>query len=124
MTRMSSETVPPGARRDRTTIPGAIGFAVSVAAIDDETVVRVEGDLDCYSAPQLRTVLLDLADGPRRVVVDVSGSTFIDSTGLGVLVGGLKRLRDQGGHLVLRSPSPMTARLFEVTGVTKLFEIA
>lgn len=121
---MSSETVPSGAHRDRTAIPGAIAFAVSVSAVEDETVVLVEGDLDCYSAPQLRTVLLDLADGPRRVVVDVSGSTFIDSTGLGVLVGGLKRLREQGGHMVVRSPSPMTARLFEVTGVSKLFDIA
>ena len=121
---MSSDTVPPGARRDRTTIPGAIGLAVSVAEVVDETVVRVEGDLDCYSAPQLRAVLLELAEGPRRVVVDVSGSTFIDSTGLGVLVGGLKRLREQGGHLALRSPSPTTARLFEVTGVSKLFDIA
>lgn len=121
---MSSEAVPAGARRDRVAVPGAIGFAVAVVAVEDETVVRVEGDLDCYTAPQLRAVLLELADGPRRVVIDVSGSTFIDSTGLGVLVGGLKRIREQGGHMVLRSPTPMTARLFEVTGVSRLFEIA
>jgi anti-sigma B factor antagonist len=120
---MSSDMVAGGARRDRTTIPGAIEFAVSVTALDDATVVHVNGDLDCYSAPQLRTVLVELADGPRRVIVDVAGSTFIDSTGLGVLVGGLKRLREHGGHMVLRSPTPMTARLFEVTGVGKLFEI-
>lgn len=120
---MSSETFFPGARRDRTAIPGAIGFAVSVAAVDDDTVVRVEGDLDCFSAPQLRAVLLELADGPRRVVLDVSDSTFIDSTGLGVLVGGLKRISEQGGHMVVRSPTPMTTRLFEVTGVSRLFEI-
>jgi anti-sigma B factor antagonist len=120
---MSSDMVAGGARRDRTTIPGAIEFAVSVTALDGATVVHVNGDLDCYSAPQLRTVLVELADGPRRVIVDVAGSTFIDSTGLGVLVGGLKRLREQGGHMVLRSPTPMTARLFEVTGVSKLFEI-
>ncbi len=120
---MASETVPLSAQRDRTAIPGAIEFTVAVTAADDATVVYVQGDLDCYTAPRLRTVLLELADGPRRVVVDVAGSTFIDSTGLGVLVGGLKRLREQGGDLVLRSPTPTTARLFEVTGVHKLFEI-
>jgi anti-sigma B factor antagonist len=122
--QVSSETVPAGAHRDRTEIPGTIEFAVHVIAADEATVVQVHGDLDCYSAPQLRTVLTELADGPRRVIVDVAGSTFIDSTGLGVLVGSLKRLEQRGGHMVLRSPSPLTARLFEVTGVNKLFEIA
>jgi len=54
----------------------------------------------------------------------VARTEFIDSTGLGVLVGGVKRLRQQGGDMVVRSPSPMTARLFEVTGVHKLFQVA
>ena len=88
------------------------------------TIVRVSGDLDCYSAPELRTALLTLvADGPRQVVVDVGGTNFIDSTGLGVLVSGVRRLRDGGGDMVLRSPNALTRRLFEITGVTKLFEI-
>ena len=121
---MRGEVASVTAQRDRTATPGAIEFAVSVHPGDGVTVVDVRGDLDCYTAPQLRAVLVDLADGPRRVVLDVGGSTFIDSTGLGVLVGGLKRLRQQGGDMVLRSPSPRTQRLFEVTGVQKLFEIA
>jgi anti-sigma B factor antagonist len=121
---MTSDVASVAAQRDRTAIPGAIEFAVSVHADDAVTVVDVRGDLDCYTAPQLRAVLVELADGPRHVVLDVSSSTFIDSTGLGVLVGGLKRLRQQGGDMVLRSPGPRTLRLFEVTGVHKLFEIA
>ena len=121
---MRSEIVSLAAQQDRTAIPGAIEFAVSVHDGDGVTVVDVRGDLDCYTAPQLRAVLVELADGPRQVVLDVSTSTFIDSTGLGVLVGGLKRLRQQGGDLVLRAPNPRTQRLFEVTGVHKLFEIA
>lgn len=91
---------------------------------DDATVVEVRGDLDCYTAPKLRAVLVELADGPRKVILDIASSDFIDSTGLGVLVGGLQRLRQQGGDMVVRSPSPMTARLFEMTGVIKLFEVA
>jgi anti-sigma B factor antagonist len=108
---------------NRTTVPGYLGFDVSVIAAEEATVVEVRGDLDCYTAPKLRAVLLELADGPRNVILDVGSSDFIDSTGLGVLVGGLKRFRQQGGDMVVRSPSPMTARLFEVTGVNKLFQL-
>jgi anti-sigma B factor antagonist len=105
-------------------VPGYLDFAVSVIPAEDVTVVEVQGDLDCYTAPKLRAVLVELADGPRTVILDVARSQFIDSTGLGVLVGGLKRFRQQGGDLVVRSPSAMTTRLFEVTGVSKLFEVA
>lgn len=109
---------------NRTTVPGYLDFAVSVIAAEDATVVEVRGDLDCYTAPKLRAVLVDLADGPRKVILDVGSTDFIDSTGLGVLVGGLKRFRQQGGDMVVRSPNAMTARLFEVTGVIKLIEVA
>lgn len=109
---------------ERARFPGYLDFAVSVRPTEDATVVEVRGDLDCYTAPKLRAVLVELADGPRQVILDVASSEFIDSTGLGVLVGGLQRLREHGGNMVVRSPSPMTARLFEVTGVIKLFEVA
>jgi anti-sigma B factor antagonist len=108
---------------ERPTAPGYLDFAVSVTTEARTTIVEVRGDLDCYTAPRLRSVLFDLADGPRAVVLDVAGTDFIDSTGLGVLVGGLKRFRQQGGDMVVRSPNAMTVRLFEVTGVSKLFEI-
>ena len=120
---MTNDTVPTSAQRDRTAIPGTIDFAVSVRAAQEMTIVDVRGDLDCYTAPQLRAVLVELADGPRQVILDVGGSTFIDSTALGVLVGALKRLRQQGGDMTLRSLTPTTMRLFEVTGVNKLFDI-
>ena len=108
---------------DRTSVPGYLDFSVSVTEAEDATVVEVRGDLDCYTAPKLRAVLVDLAGAPRKVILDVGDSDFIDSTGLGVLVGGVKRFRQQGGDMVVRSPNAMTARLFEVTGVIKLFEL-
>lgn len=101
-------------------MPGYLEFSVSVRAAEDATVVEVHGDLDCYTAPKLRTVLEEMADRPRRVILDVGSIDFIDSTGLGVLVGGVKRFRQQGGDMVLRSPNARTARLFEVTGVSEL----
>ena len=109
---------------DRTTVPGYLGFDVSVDHDDGTAVVRVKGDLDCYTAPQLRGILLGLvADGANQVVLDIGESGLIDSTGLGVLVGGLRRFRHEGGDMVLRRPTSTTLTLLEVTGVIKLFEI-
>ncbi|HEX3622072.1 MAG TPA: STAS domain-containing protein [Acidimicrobiales bacterium] len=109
---------------DRSGIPGYLDFAVSVDGQDEVATVTVTGDLDCYSAATLRTILWALVDDRlHRVVVDLGGTNFIDSTGLGVLVGGARRFRQAGGDMVLRSPTPATRRLFEITGVTKLFEI-
>jgi anti-sigma B factor antagonist len=120
----SGETSPQITGPGRTEVPGYVDFELSVHDDDGVTVVRVSGDLDCYSAPQLRAALSTLvADGHRLVVVDVGGTNFIDSTGLGVLVGGVRRLREGGGNMVLRSPSALTRKLFEITGVAKLFEI-
>ncbi len=66
------------------------------------TVVGASGELDATTAPQLGLLLLDLLeDGQRNVVVDLSAVTFLDSTGLGVLVGGTRRLTDAGGTLSL-----------------------
>ena len=119
-----SETSQPLTGSGRTDVPGCIDFGLSVSTEDGATIVRVSGDLDCYSAPQLRAALLTLvADGPRQVVVDVGETNFIDSTGLGVLVGGVRRVREGGGDMVLRSPNALTRRLFEIAGVTKLFEV-
>jgi anti-sigma B factor antagonist len=112
-------------REDRTGVPGYIDFSVSVAREDDAVTLYVTGDLDCYTAPRLRAALLGLVDdGARQVVLDVGGTQFVDSTGLSVLVGGLKRFRDRGGNMVLRSPNDTTRRLFEVTGLSTVFEIS
>lgn len=120
---MYDETASKPVALDRTEIPGYLEFSVSVTVTEDSAVVRVAGDLDCYAAPQLRAVLCALGDeAPQRVVLDVGETNFIDSTGLGVLVGAAKRLRQGRGDLVVRSPTPATRRLFEITGVTKLFE--
>jgi len=111
-------------RTDRSSVPGYLDFDVSVSHADGVAIVQVTGDLDCYTAPQLREALLGLvAEGSNQVVLDVGRSSFIDSTGLGVLVGGLRRFRQEGGDMVLRSPTSTTITLLEVTGVIKLFEI-
>lgn len=99
----------------------------SVAAVEYEgenQVVTVRGEVDAYSAPQLRACLDEVtaaAQGP--VVVDVSNVGFIDSTGVGVLVASVKRLRSEGRTLVLRQPTRQMTKLLEMTGLRELVTV-
>jgi anti-sigma B factor antagonist len=99
-------------------------FDVSAEVSVGVATVSVRGEVDVYTAPQLRERLYGVvAEGSSRVVLDLSAMTFIDSTGLGVVVGALKRLRESGGDLVLRSPSRSTRKVLEITGLTRIVEI-
>ena len=102
----------------------AADFAVASDVVDGVATVSVRGEVDVYTAPQLRECLYGVvADGIGRVVLDLSAMSFIDSTGLGVIVGTLKRLREGGGDLLLRSPSRSTLKVLEITGLTRIIEI-
>ena len=95
-----------------------------VHEVDGTSVLSVKGELDFYAAPQLREQLVALSDPPDRVlVVDLDGVDFLDSTGLGILVGGLKRFRSGGGDLVLASIHPRVLKVLEITGLTSVFTI-
>ncbi len=61
--------------------------------------------------------------GVKRVIINLSKVEYLDSTGLGVLIGGLKRLREAGGNLVLVAPGMRIQRIFEITGLNKIFDI-
>jgi anti-sigma B factor antagonist len=95
-----------------------------VSQVDGTASVVVSGELDMYTAPRLREELVGLTiQGSRDVTVDLEAVNFVDSTALGVLVGGLKRLRQLDGDLKLKSPSPQTFKVLELTGLTKVFSI-
>lgn len=99
-------------------------FAVNVEDGDDQLTVSIEGEVDLYTAPRLREHLDDAVDrGAERVVVDLTKMDFIDSTGLGVLVGAQKRLREAGGEMTLRNPSRSTHKILEIAGLTQLFTV-
>jgi anti-sigma B factor antagonist len=88
------------------------------------TVLSVRGEVDVYTAPRLRERLIELvSQGSHQVVVDLEGVDFLDSTGLGVLVGGLKRLRSHDGDMILVCTQPRILKVFEITGLTKVFAI-
>jgi anti-sigma B factor antagonist len=86
------------------------------------TVLTVGGEIDAYTSPQLRTRLRDLIDrGSRDVLVDLEGVGFMDSTGLGVLVGALKRLREHEGRMALVCTQPPLLRILRITGLDQEF---
>jgi anti-sigma B factor antagonist len=101
----------------------------TVAADDggDHVVLRIADELDAYTAPRLRQRLHDLIDeGTVHIIADMREVAFMDSTGLGVLVGALKRARDAEGAegtLMLVIGSERILRIFRVTGLTKHFPI-
>ena len=100
-------------------------FAVKTEKIDDATYfISLAGEVDLYTAPEFKQELLSaIADGAGDVIVDFSDTTFIDSTTLGVLVGGVKRLRAQDGRLSLVCSDRNIRKIFEITGLDRVFTI-
>lgn len=88
------------------------------------TVVGVTGDVDAFSAPTLREQMNAVIDGGHvRLVVDLEGVGFMDSTGLGLLVGRLKTVQQYGGALRLVVTDDRLLRNFSITGLDRVFEI-
>ena len=86
-------------------------------------VVEVGGEVELHSAPQLREELHRVCEAEKPcIVVDLSGVSFIDSTGLGVLIGGLKRARERGSLSVVVTQYKVR-RVFEITGLTGVFTL-
>jgi anti-sigma B factor antagonist len=87
-------------------------------------VIELEGEVDVYTAPQLKQQMINLLEsGAKELIVDLTKVDYLDSTALGVLIGGLKRMREREGNMVLVCPSPRILRVFEITGLDKIFEI-
>jgi anti-sigma B factor antagonist len=98
---------------------GPLDFGVSDEPVDDHThVVEPRGEIDLHTAPRLGRRLLWLVDeGKTRLVVDLSLVTFIDSTGIGVLLNALRRVAGRDGGLVLVCPDDRALRPFQVSGL-------
>jgi anti-sigma B factor antagonist len=91
---------------------------------DGIEIVDVEGEIDVYTAPRLRELLIELVNnGFYQLVVNMEKVEFLDSTGLGVLVGGLKRVRAHDGSLNLVCTQERILKIFRITGLTKVFGI-
>jgi anti-sigma B factor antagonist len=103
---------------------GAMPFAVSRRDLDAQTsIVAVRGELDLTSAPELKWTLVDsLEAGHSQLVVDLSETTFMDSTALGVLVG-VNRTLGSGGRLAIVCAGSALLKIFELSGMDGVFHI-
>lgn len=103
-------------------VPGLLQIRVTEDGSD--CVAHLRGELDVSTSPHLRAEMLDLIeDGCRTLVIDMSELAVIDSTGLGVLVGVMKRVLQHGGEMRLRSPRPTARKVFDITGLDRVFAI-
>jgi len=97
-------------------------FNIGVASGEAETVVTVTGEVDMQTAPLLKDRLFELVEtGVPRIVVDLGATSFMDSTGLAVLVRALLRMHTQKGELVLRAPQERVRKILRISGLDAVF---
>ena len=103
----------------------AIEFSVETEAVDDAThLVVVTGEIDLFTAPEFKAAVARPIDaGGDRVIVDLTGVTFIDSSSLGVLIGAHKQIVARGGALVIVCDDRAIVNTFKITGLDGVFEI-
>ena len=98
---------------------------VSSRSQGDHTVVAVSGEIDLYTAPRLQGELATAVMGerPARVVVDMAGVDFCDSTGMNVLLAAQRLAREHGGNIELSGPRPAVRKILQVTGLESVFTV-
>ena len=104
----------------------AAEFEISDRKVDDDThVVSVTGEIDLFTAPEFKQRMSAPIDAGRsNLVVDLSRTTFIDSSSLGVLIGAHRRLKLRGGSLVVVCDDEAIAKTFKITGLDGVFTLA
>jgi anti-sigma B factor antagonist len=103
---------------------GRVDLRLGHYSKDGIEVVTVEGEIDIYTAPRLRELLIDLVSkGSYQLVVNLDKAGFPGSTGLGVLAGGLNRVRAHDGSLDLVCTQQRILKIFKITGLTTVFGI-
>ena len=101
-----------------------MSLQVSVERVDGVTQCVIVGEVDMATTPQLRDELIGLIDaGDQRLVLDVSGVPFLDSTGLGVLMEVHRRLRDNSGAVALVGARPALVRLLTITNLSRALPV-
>ena len=99
-------------------------FHMESISAGDCAVLRIAGEIDVYTAPEVRQGVIRLIDdGTLHIIVDLRGVDFLDSTGLGVLAGSLKRLRMLDGSLNLVTSADRILQIFQLTGLTRAFAL-
>jgi len=101
-----------------------VELKVSTRSTPGYAVMAIAGEIDLYTAPRLQAEFTRLLEnGPARIVIDMSGVEFCDSTGMNVLLSALKRMRERGGQLEVAAPRPAVRKILQVTGLDSVFTV-
>jgi anti-sigma B factor antagonist len=104
-----------------------VDIKVSVRQLDGKqpvSVVDLNGEIDVYTSPKVKDTISELIDkGHYSLIINLENVRYIDSTGLGVLIGGLKRVREHSGTVHLVCTNPQIRKIFDITGLAKIFGI-
>jgi len=97
---------------------------IVVRRVGDAAVLDLTGEVDAYTSARFREIMLELIDdGGVKLVVSMAKVEYIDSSGLGALVGGLKRISERDGRIVIVTDNPQVRKVFEITGLQKVFPL-
>lgn len=97
-------------------------FEVEIEESEEYSILRPHGDIDAYSVGQFREALSGLAE-LNRLLIDLSEVPFMDSAGLGALIGGIRRNRDHDGEIVVVCDKPALTRLLHTTGFDRIVPV-
>src|SRR4028119_441192 len=97
---------------------------IDTRSVNGKPVLDLTGEVDSYNSPKLREKMVSLIDeGNPDLIINMTGVDYIDSTGLGTLVGGLKRASEKNGAIRLICPNEQIYKVFNITGLVKVFSI-
>jgi anti-sigma B factor antagonist len=101
-----------------------VDLKVESREVDGIGIISLDGEVDVYTAPKLKSRLVDLVDeGKYNIIINLQKVEFMDSSGLGVLVGGLKRVKSHQGSIILVCTQENILKIFKITGLVKVFPI-
>ncbi len=97
---------------------------INVRKHEEIPVIELSGEVDAYTSARFREIMLDIIDSDgANLVINMTDVEYIDSSGLGALVGGLKRVSERDGKIVIVCDKPQVKKVFEITGLEKVFPI-
>ncbi|MDM8102649.1 STAS domain-containing protein [Oceanobacillus oncorhynchi] len=101
-----------------------MNLSVNVQEDSNVKVLEVSGEIDAYTAPELKETLMPLMrESGNEIEVDLENVQYMDSTGLGVFVSALKASKESGSHYTLKNVQNRVFRIFEITGLSEIIEI-
>lgn len=100
-----------------------MNISVKTEKIDDISLIEIDGEVDTYTSSKIKQDILQVVEQTPKIIISMEKVKFIDSTGLGILIGVLKKVKEKEGEMIIVSPNSYINQIFEITGLFKVFKI-